>query len=82
MSLSSRKSVVAASLLSVVIAQIGTGTSGYEWVNPLIGTTNGGPPPFIKELKSTKSDHLQVMFSQAQRCLSVSEYIFTVWNNN
>jgi hypothetical protein len=35
------KSAVAASLLGTVIAQNGT-KSGYDWVDTLIGTTNGG----------------------------------------
>jgi hypothetical protein len=36
------KNVVAASAVALVVAQNGTQKSGYGWVDPLIGTTNGG----------------------------------------
>jgi hypothetical protein len=68
-------SVIAASAVTLVLAQNGTRKSGYEWVDPLIGTTNGGLQCCVAKLESRRADNIQAMFSQAQRCLSVSHLV-------
>jgi hypothetical protein len=50
------RSVVAASAAILVSAQTGTRKSGYEWVDPLIGTTNGGLWCCGTKLESWRAD--------------------------